>query len=83
MDFRYTRHQVARGAMADATVGDRLILIKQVSELRATYQIRLLLFRAQQEGKKLTIEMPKQGKIHATLRQLEKDFPRQLRIERK
>ena len=46
MDSRYTRHQIPRGARADAETNDRIVLVKNVPLLRATYQIRLLAFRA-------------------------------------
>jgi hypothetical protein len=36
------------------------VLIKVVSELRATYQIRLLAHRAVEEKKKLVIEVPRE-----------------------
>lgn len=58
-EFRYTRHQTPRGTRADAEQGHKLYLFKNVSSLHATYQIRLLTYRAQQEGKKLVIRVPK------------------------
>jgi hypothetical protein len=57
--LRYTRHQTPRGTRADAEKGDKLYLFKNVSRLHATYQIRLLAFRAHKEGKKLIIRVPK------------------------
>ena len=44
--YRYTRHQVPRGAKADAERDGALFLLKNVSSLRLTYQIRLLTFLA-------------------------------------
>ena len=72
MVFRYTKHQVARGAIADAESGDTLYLLKNVSELRATYQIRLLAFRAVKEGKRLVIRLPSSARIYPSLRELRK-----------
>jgi hypothetical protein len=37
MQFKYTKHQVARGALPDAQFGDKIYLVKKVSRLRATY----------------------------------------------
>lgn len=58
-EFRYTRHQTPRGTRADAEQANKLYLFKNVSRLHATYQIRLLTFRAKQEGKKLILRVPK------------------------
>jgi hypothetical protein len=82
MQFKQTKHQVARGTRADAEVLKKLYLIKRVSELRATYQIRLLTYRAVQEGKKLVIEVPKDCKIHRDLRELRKQFQNNVMIAR-
>ena len=82
METRQTRHQVARGTRPDAETFDKLLLIKRASELRATYQIRLLTFRAMQESKKLVIEIPKHCKVHGSLRTLTKQYPRNIRIAR-
>lgn len=67
MDFKYTKHQVARGALPDVELHDKIILIKRCSELRLTYQIRLLAYLAQQKHKKLVIELPKGAKVHKSL----------------
>ena len=58
MHFKNTRHQVARSAMPDAESFNRMYLVKNVSKLRATYQIKLLAFRAVEEKKKLIINVP-------------------------
>ena len=62
-----TRHQVPRGTRADAEKFNRLYLVKNVSTLHATYQIRLLAFRAVSEGLKLVIKVPKACKYHSSL----------------
>ena len=82
MDFRYTKHQVPRGARADAQRGDKLLLIKIVANLRLTYQIRLLAFRAMDSKMTLIIKVPKACEIHPSLRDYLKKFPKLVRIER-
>ena len=80
MEWKYTRHQVARGTRADEETYDRVLLIKRVSELRATYQIRLLTYMAFQKGKKLVIEVPIGCRIHRTLRHLMKEYSATIKI---
>jgi hypothetical protein len=58
MDVKATRHQVARSAMPDAEAFNRMYLVKNVSRLRATYQIRLLAFRAVEKGMQLILRVP-------------------------
>jgi len=55
MEYRYTKHQVARGTRPDADHNNRMLLIKACSELRLTYQIRLLTFQAESRGIKLEL----------------------------
>jgi hypothetical protein len=50
--------------------------------MRATYQIRLLVYRAVKEKKKLVIEVPKQCKIHDDLKALAKSCPRIIKFMR-
>lgn len=82
MDFIYTRHQVPRGARADAEVGDKLYLIKNVSELRLTYQIKMLAFMAGTRGKKLVVQLPKGAKVHQSLKDFVRDMSGLVRVER-
>ena len=82
MEFRETKHQVSRGSRPDAAAHDKIVLIKRCSELRATYQIRLLTYMAKQQGRKLVIELPKESKIHKSLRELKKTAGATLRVER-
>lgn len=82
MEFRQTKRQAARGTRPDAETFNILLLLKRASELRATYQIRLLTYRAVQEGVKLVIEVPKTCKIHRDLRELTKQYPRNVKIMR-
>lgn len=58
MEVKTTRHQVARGAMPDAEAFNRMYLIKNVLRLRATYQIRLLAFRAVEKKMQLILRVP-------------------------
>jgi hypothetical protein len=81
-EFRYTRHQVARGALPDAEHGDVLFLVKACSALRLTYQIRLLTFRATQGQLKLVIKVNSNCTIHPSLIKFQRDNRRGLRIEK-
>jgi hypothetical protein len=58
MEVKTTRQQVARGAMPDAEAFNRMYLIKNVLKLRATYQIRLLAFRAVEKKMQLILRVP-------------------------
>jgi hypothetical protein len=53
--------------MADAEKFNRLYLVKNVSALRATYQIRLLAYRAVTEGLKLVLKVPPVCEFHPSL----------------
>lgn len=67
---RYTSWQVARGAMPDAEKFNRMYLIKNVSVLRATYQIRLLVFKAVESKTQLVIRVPTACVFHESLEAL-------------
>lgn len=82
MEFSYTRHQTPRGSKADAEVGDKLYLIKSVSGLRLTYQIRVLAFMAHERSKKLIVQLPKDAKVHESLRRFVRDSEGLIKIER-
>lgn len=82
MEFEMTKRHVARGARPDAEANNRMYLIKNVSELRATYQIRLLLYRAVQEGTKLVLDVPKACKLSENLKALGKEYRRNLEVTR-
>jgi hypothetical protein len=70
MEFKYTRHQVPRGSRPDAETIDKIYLIKNVSLLRATYQIRLLAFKAVESRKKLILKVPPTCQCHVSLEAL-------------
>jgi hypothetical protein len=82
MDFFYTKNQTPRGAKADAEVGDKLYLIKNTSQLYLTYQIRMLAFKAQSRGQKLVIRLPKEAKVHGSLRGFVREMASLVKIER-
>lgn len=82
MRFRYTRHQIPRGARADSETFANIVLVKNVSTIRATYQIKMLAFKAIESGRKLVIIVPKYCQIDRTLRELTKEFPKTVRVEK-
>ncbi len=47
-----------RGARPDAEAPEAIFLIKRVSQLRATYQVRLLAFAARQRAQQLILIVP-------------------------
>jgi hypothetical protein len=59
-----------RGTRPDAETAEKIYLIKRVPTLRATYQVRLLLFRAAQQGKKLVLRVPATCQFDDALREL-------------
>lgn len=81
-DFIYTKHQTPRGARPDATVGNKLYLIKNVSEMRLTYQIRVLAYVASDQGRKLIVQLPKGAVVHPALRDFVRDSNGLVKIER-
>lgn len=70
METKTTRNQVARGAMPDAEAFNRMYLVKNVSNLRATYQIRLLAFRAVEKKMQLVLRVPLACVFDASLNDL-------------
>lgn len=67
---RQTRHQVPRATMPDGELLNRMYLFKNVSRLRPTYQIRLLAFRAVDQGTKLILKVPKHCEFSEGLNEL-------------
>lgn len=82
MDFAYTRHQVARSTRPDGEEYAKLHLIKNVSELVLTYQIKLLTFKATEERKKLTIHVPNVCTIEKALKDFVSANKKVVQIER-
>ncbi len=83
MEFRQTSYQLARGARPDAETADTIILTKFVRRLRATYQIRMFLFRAVETGKRLVILLPEGARVDRSLRELLRTQPETIRVERR
>lgn len=81
-EFKQTRHYVARGARPDVETGREYILIKASMSLHATYQVRLLAFMAQRDGRKLRIMRPG-SKLEPDLRDLKRELGNLIKIERK
>lgn len=82
MDFKYTKHQVARGSRPDAEVNDKIYLIKRVSILHATYQIRLLTYFAATRNKKLILCLPEHCIYGESLKKLMKENKKTIKVER-
>lgn len=64
-----------RGTQADAETFDRIFLFKNVSGLRATYQIRLLALNAGAMGKKLVLKVPRSCRFDDSLEGLIQAMP--------
>src|SRR5262245_12346556 len=82
LNYRYTRHQVARGTRADAERNGTYYLIKNCSVLRLTYQISLLTYLAATKQWKLIIDVPKRCVIDSSLRSFQKEHLKVVRIEK-
>lgn len=82
IEYRYTHHQVARGARPDAVSGADWYLFKNVSKLRLTYQIRLLTFLATERGARVVIWIPKSALLSNDLRDFIKENSKVLAIKR-
>jgi len=81
--LRGSREPRVRGALADAEANDKIYLFKKSSTLRATYQVRLLLFRAVQEGRRLILVIPQHCELSASLQSLLEANPELIGIERR
>jgi len=82
MEFRYTKRQVARTSRADKEVQNELHLVKFVSNLRLTYQIRLLLFSAVETQCVLVLHVPARCRLSPELKSFLKVNRRNSRIRR-
>ena len=80
-EYRYTRHQVARGALADGRRDREVFLIKNVSTLGLTYQIKILVFMAAQEQRKLVLLVPKRTRVSDELSVFLEENAKHVRIE--
>ncbi|WJS95654.1 hypothetical protein NYQ10_04180 [Flavobacterium johnsoniae] len=81
-EYKNTKHQVARTAKADAFSNNKWYLIKCCSELKATYQIKLLLFNAISKKGQLIIRVKKKCLLNNDLKQLVKEYKSHLKIEK-
>jgi hypothetical protein len=70
------------GVRADAAKDNLLYLIKNCSTLRATYQIRALLYHAKTSNKKLVLDIPEDCILSPCLQELRSDNPNTLVIQR-
>jgi hypothetical protein len=82
VDFMMTKRHVARGARPDAETNNKIYLIKKVSNLRCTYQIRMLLYRAVQEGTKLVLDVPYHCELSPSLNTLIKEHRGSIEVTR-
>jgi len=82
MEFKNTKHQVARGARPDSENATTMFLFKKVSALRLTYQIRVLAFFAYREAKRLQIVVPRACVLSPRLREFQRANRRVLIIEK-
>lgn len=82
IEFAVSRRQLPRGSLPDFQSDKEMCLFKNVTELRATYQIRLLLYRAVSEGKKLIVEVPEACVLSAPLAELTEKYSEHLEISR-
>ena len=82
MDFKYTRHQIPRSTRPDAETADAYCLIKNVSQMHATYQVRLLAYFAATRGRKLVIRVPSHCRSEKSLNDFIETNPNLVFIER-
>ncbi len=73
--------QLLRGSQADAETFEAIYLFKNVSFLRATYQIRLLALNAGAAGKKLVLKVPRSCSFDDSLDGLIQAMPDVIRRE--
>ena len=78
--MRYTKHQGARDTRPDAENFNELLLIKRCPNCGIS--IRLLTYPAVSQHKKFVIEVPKNCKVHAGLKELVKQHSHNVQIGR-
>jgi len=64
-----------RGTRPDAETAGKIYLIKNVSALRATHQVRLLALKAIEDGKKLVLKVPRACRFDRSLADLAEAMP--------
>ncbi len=82
IDYRYTRHQVARGSHPDAVNGAKAYLFKNVSMLRLTYQIRLLTVPRPRAARQLVIRLPQSAQLSGDLRRFHQEHSATLKLQK-
>jgi len=82
VESRQTSRQTARGAHVDYEDWERIVLIKHVPLLRATYPIRVLARRAQEKGKTLEIQLPNGARLHRSLLDLRRHTGKIIKVTR-
>jgi hypothetical protein len=82
IEYTYTKHQTPRGSRADGETATRLVLIKMVSRLHLTYQIRLLTYFASQRNKVLVVRVPRHCEISPKLEEYFEQYPTLAKLER-
>lgn len=63
-------------------MGNKLYLLKKLAVLHATYQVRLLAFRARNESKQLVLRVPQTFKAGPSLRKLMAELDGVIRVEK-
>ncbi|CAN7307427.1 hypothetical protein [Knoellia sp. LjRoot47] len=79
----HTSGQVPRGARPDAVKDNWPHLIKNVSRLRCTYQIRVLTALAEDAGQRLVVVVPKGTRLSRDLTQFIRDHKASIRVDRR
>lgn len=82
IEYRYTGHQTARAARPDEISAGVWALIKNVSLLRLTYQIRLITLLAEQRGASLVIRVPPHCRLSSALAAFLEEHKDRVRIEK-
>jgi hypothetical protein len=80
--YAYSKRGIPRGALPDAEDERHIYLFKNVSSLRATYQIRLLAFLAGSRGKTLLLCIPQRCVPDASILDLIADARGSVRLKR-
>jgi hypothetical protein len=81
MDYHRTQPQVPRGSLPDAGDDSTWLLLKNVSTLRLTYQIRLLTFGAGETRRRLVIKVPRPCELSPDLKTFVRANKRVVKIE--
>ena len=72
---------IPRGTLADKETSERIYLFKNVSALHATYQVRLLLYKATTTQRVLVLRVPLSCRLESDLQKLCTEHPSTLVVE--